>query len=69
MVSALRDIMTVLDKADLADKTEIYGQLGVRLMYQPEEKKSDRLGQAAGFHVRKNVSEGTRTAGQCPRIS
>jgi site-specific DNA recombinase len=39
MVTALHDIMSVLDKADPADKTEIYGQLGLRLTYQPEEKK------------------------------
>ncbi len=39
MVEALRDIMSVLAKADPADKTEIYAQLGLTLTYQPEEKK------------------------------
>ncbi len=38
MVNALHDIMSVLAKADPADKTEIYAQLGVRLSYQPGEK-------------------------------
>ncbi len=38
MVTELHDNMRVLDKADRADKTEIYGQLGLRLTYQPGEK-------------------------------
>ncbi len=38
MVTALHDIISVLNEADPADKTEIYGQLGVRLMYQPGER-------------------------------
>ena len=39
MVTALHDIMNVLNEADQADKTEIYAQLGLTLTYQPEEKK------------------------------
>ena len=39
MITTLHDIMSVLDKADPADKTEIYGHLGLRLTYQPEERK------------------------------
>ena len=38
MVTALHHIVSVLNEADPADKTEIYGQLGLRLTYQPGEK-------------------------------
>ena len=38
MVTALHDIISVLSEADPADKAEIYGQLGVTVMYQPGEK-------------------------------
>ncbi|MEH0985338.1 hypothetical protein [Micromonospora sp. CPCC 205556] len=36
LVTALGDITTVLRDADLADKAEVYRQLGLRLTYQPE---------------------------------
>jgi site-specific DNA recombinase len=35
VVTALGDILAVLHDADPADKAEIYGQLGLRLTYQP----------------------------------
>jgi site-specific DNA recombinase len=35
VVTALGDILAVLRDADPADKAEIYGQLGLRLTYQP----------------------------------
>ena len=35
VVTALGDILAVLADADPADKAEIYGQLGLRLTYQP----------------------------------
>jgi site-specific DNA recombinase len=35
VVTALGDILAVLRDADPADKVEIYGELGLRLTYQP----------------------------------
>jgi hypothetical protein len=38
IVTTLRDIGTVLRNADPADKAEIYGQLGLSLIYHPAGK-------------------------------
>ena len=35
-VGAFSDILTVLRNASEADKAEVYGRLGLRLVYQPE---------------------------------
>jgi hypothetical protein len=35
LVTALSDLLTVLRRADPADKAEIYTQLGLRLTYEP----------------------------------
>ena len=35
LVTALKDIVSVLAEADPADKAELYDQLGVRLRYDP----------------------------------
>ena len=40
LVDALRDIVTVLAKADPQDKAELYGELGVNLTYHPEGRVS-----------------------------
>ena len=37
VVTALSDLLTVLRQADLADKAEIYVQLGLRLVYHPSD--------------------------------
>jgi hypothetical protein len=37
-VSALSDLLSVLRRADTADKAEIYARLGVRLTYQPGDR-------------------------------
>jgi site-specific DNA recombinase len=42
VVSALSDLLTVLRAADLADKAEIYSQLGLRLTYQPGDDPAVR---------------------------
>lgn len=38
VVTALCDLLTVLRRADLADKAEIYSQLGLRLIYEPSHR-------------------------------
>jgi hypothetical protein len=38
VVTALSDLLTVLRRADPADKAEIYTQLGLRLTYQPSAR-------------------------------
>jgi site-specific DNA recombinase len=38
VVSALSDLLTVLRRADPADKAEIYTQLGLRLTYHPSNR-------------------------------
>lgn len=38
VVTALSDLLTVLRRADPADKAEIYTQLGLRLTYQPNDR-------------------------------
>lgn len=35
LVTALKDIVSVLAQAEPADKAELYDQLGVRLRYEP----------------------------------
>jgi hypothetical protein len=42
VVSALSDLLTVLCSADLADKAEIYTQMGLRLTYRPDEDPAIR---------------------------
>lgn len=39
MVNALHDVMNVLAQADPIDKAEIYAQLDLKLIYQPQERK------------------------------
>lgn len=39
MVQQLGDIIDVLREADLADRAEVYQQLGLRLTYHPDERK------------------------------
>lgn len=39
LVNALGDLMTVLSEADLADKAEVYQQLGLTLTYDPAAKR------------------------------
>ncbi|MGI5238548.1 hypothetical protein [Dactylosporangium sp. CA-139066] len=41
LVSGITDAITVLRRADPADKAEVYRQLGVRLTYQPETQTVD----------------------------
>lgn len=36
LVTAFKDIVTVLSDADLADKSELYDQLGISLAYDPD---------------------------------
>jgi site-specific DNA recombinase len=38
VVAALSDLLTVLRRADPADKAEIYAHLGLRLVYQPGDR-------------------------------
>jgi site-specific DNA recombinase len=37
--SQLGDIVAVLGEADPADRAEVYGQIGLRLTYHPQEQK------------------------------
>lgn len=39
LVTALRDVMQVLQDADPADKAEVYSRLGLTLTYHPEDKR------------------------------
>jgi len=38
VVAALSDLLAVLRDAEPADKSEIYTQLGLRLVYQPHDR-------------------------------
>ncbi len=54
LVTALKDIVNVLDHADIADKADLYEQLGVELTYHPDGRVSVES-QPRGVNV---VSEG-----------
>ena len=38
MVSAIAEIVTLLSRAEAADKAELYAQLGLRLIYKPGQR-------------------------------
>jgi hypothetical protein len=57
----MRDLTAVLASADLADKAEIYGQLGLALTYHPLAPTVKKGSHTCGIYVRKPVSEGGPT--------
>lgn len=54
LVTALGDLMHVLEVADPADKAEVYSRLGLTLTYHPEDRRMEvEMRPNLGVYVRK----------------